>query len=132
MPEANPTPAQIDIEQVEALRAMVEKSLPRAVIASLERAGVALLLGMPRHDEFQPVIVDPALADELAEKDLVESTLSRRASAVRNSRDDSQSAWGGGRAAQGPSGNGRQAGNAGPSLRAAAARFWRRGGDSNP
>ena len=35
MPEENRMPGQIGLEQVEAIKAMVEKSLPRAVIASL-------------------------------------------------------------------------------------------------
>jgi hypothetical protein len=61
MSNANPPPIPVDLEQVEAIRAMVEKSLPRAVITSLERAGVALLLGMSRRAEFQPVMVDPLL-----------------------------------------------------------------------
>ena len=78
MSKANPPPSPVDLEQVEAIRAMVEKSLPRAVITSLERAGVALLVGMPRHAEFQPVMVDPAFADELAEKELVEEMVSYR------------------------------------------------------
>jgi hypothetical protein len=40
MAEANPMLAQIDLEQVEAIKTLVEKSLPRAVIAGLEQAGV--------------------------------------------------------------------------------------------
>jgi len=78
MPEAPPIPGQIELEQVKAIKAMVEKSLPRAVIASLEQAGVSLILGLSSRADFQPVIVDPAFADELAEKELVEEMVSYR------------------------------------------------------
>ena len=78
MPEAPPIPGQIELEQVKAIKAMVEKSLPRAVIASLEQAGVSLILGASSSADFQPVSLDPALADELAEKELVEEMVSYR------------------------------------------------------
>jgi hypothetical protein len=78
MSEANPMPGQIGLEQVEAIKALVEKSLPRAVIASLEQAGVSLILGLSSRAGFQPVIVDPGFADELAEKELVEEMVSYR------------------------------------------------------
>ena len=61
MAEANPMLAQIDLEQVEAIKTLVEKSLPRAVIAGLEQAGVSLTLGLSSHADFQPVSVDRLL-----------------------------------------------------------------------
>jgi hypothetical protein len=39
---------------------------------------VALILGLSTHADFQPVMVDPAFADELLEKELVEQTASHR------------------------------------------------------
>jgi len=78
MPEAPPIPGQIELEQVKAIKAMVEKSLPRAVIASLEQAGVSLILGASSSADFKAVSLDPALADELAEKELVEEIVSFR------------------------------------------------------
>jgi hypothetical protein len=61
MAEANPMLAQIDLEQVEAIKTLVEKSLPRAVIAGLEQAGVSLTLGLSSDADFQPVSVDYGL-----------------------------------------------------------------------
>ena len=70
--------SEIDLEHVEAIKAMVEQSLPPAVVASLQQAGISLTLGSSSRADFQTVIVDPAFADELAERELVEEMVSYR------------------------------------------------------
>ena len=69
---------EIDLEHVEAIKAMIEQSLPPAVVASLQQAGISLTLGSSSRADFQTVIVDPAFADELAERELVEEMVSYR------------------------------------------------------
>src|SRR5437764_9529053 len=70
--------SEIDLEHVEAIKTMVEQSLPPAVLASLQQAGISLTLGSSSRADFQTVIVDPAFADELAERELVEEMVSYR------------------------------------------------------
>src|SRR5438067_961248 len=73
-----PVPGDINIEQVEAIRAMVEQSLPSGVRSAMRQAGIALILGSSTDADIGPVLVDQDLADELAEKELVEEMVSYR------------------------------------------------------
>src|SRR5215831_18356055 len=57
---------------------MIERSLPTAVFARLQEVGVSLMLAPSNEGDFHSVAVDPALADELAERELVEEMVSYR------------------------------------------------------
>jgi len=72
--------SEIDLERVEAIKAKVERSLPRDVLAVLQEARMSLTLGSSSDADFRSVVVDPGLADELAEKQLVEEMVSYRKS----------------------------------------------------
>lgn len=47
-------PGEIDLERVEAIKAMVERSLPPSVLATLQQAGMSLALSSSSHAVFQP------------------------------------------------------------------------------
>jgi hypothetical protein len=69
---------EAELEAVEDLRTVVERSLPPAVLARLQEAGVSLTLSSSSHADFHPVLIDPDLADELAERELAEEMVSYR------------------------------------------------------
>jgi hypothetical protein len=69
---------EIDFQAVETIKEMVERSLPPAVLARLEKAGVSLTLNSANLADFRPVVVDQGLADELAERELLEEMVSYR------------------------------------------------------
>jgi hypothetical protein len=71
-------PGEINREDIEAIRAMVERSLSNDVRSALRQAGIALRLGSSTDADFHPVLVDPDFADALAEKELVEEMVSYR------------------------------------------------------
>ncbi|HEY7297208.1 MAG TPA: hypothetical protein VH684_04660 [Xanthobacteraceae bacterium] len=69
---------EIDFQDVETIKEMVERSLTPAVLARLEKAGVSLTLNSANVAGFQPVVVDQGLADQLAERELLEEMVSYR------------------------------------------------------
>ena len=71
-------PGEINSEDVEAIRAMVERSLSNDVRSALRQAGIALKLDSSTDADFHSVLVDPDFADALAEKELVEEMVSYR------------------------------------------------------
>jgi len=70
--------SEIDLASVETIKAMVEQSLPPDLLRALQQAKISLTLGSSSHPDFRPVVLDPAFADELAEKELFEDTVSYR------------------------------------------------------
>jgi len=70
--------SEINLEQVEGIRTRLEQSLPNDIRSVLQQAGMSLTLGSSNVADAELVIVDPGLADELAEKELVEEMVSYR------------------------------------------------------
>jgi hypothetical protein len=70
--------SEIDLASVETIKAMVERSLRSDLLATLRQAKISLTLRWSRHADFRPVVLDPAFADELAEKELVVEMVSYR------------------------------------------------------
>jgi hypothetical protein len=66
----------IGLEEVEAIKAMVERSLPLDIRETLKRARLGLTLGSST--DAAPVVIDPRFADELAEIELFEEMVSYR------------------------------------------------------
>jgi hypothetical protein len=69
----------LDFEELEAMTARVAHALPQDVLSDLQRAGFSLTLGSSSPGmAFRPVVVDPLLAEQIAERDLVEEMVSYR------------------------------------------------------
>jgi hypothetical protein len=68
---------EIGLNEVEAIKAMIERALPAEVHTTLQQARLGLTLGSSRHAAAS-VVVDPDLADELAETELLEEMVSYR------------------------------------------------------
>ena len=70
--------SEIDLASVESIKARVERALPPDLVAALQQAKISLTLGSSRHADFEPVVLDAAFADELAEKELFAEMVSYR------------------------------------------------------
>src|SRR5881392_179206 len=70
--------SEIDLAELEAIKAKVERSLPSDVLTDMRRANVSLTLGSSSHGSFRPVVVDAGFAEEVAERELVEEMVSYR------------------------------------------------------
>ncbi len=68
----------MNFEDVESLKIRIERSLPSDVIVALRQANYTLTLSAASLARFHPVVVDPKLADELAEQELLEEMVSYR------------------------------------------------------
>jgi hypothetical protein len=69
----------LDFEELEAMTARVEHALPPDVLSDLQRAGFSLTLGSSSPGAtFRPVVVDPGLAEQIAERELVGEMVSYR------------------------------------------------------
>ena len=70
--------SEIDLARVETIKAMIEQALPPDLLVTLRQANISLTLGSSSEANFGPVVLDPAFADELAERELVEEMVSSR------------------------------------------------------
>ena len=67
-----------NIEEIEAIRNMVDQSLPGGVRLTLRQAGISLQLTPSAGADLESVSFDQAFVDELAERELVEEMVSYR------------------------------------------------------